>query len=155
MRQLLRPALEVCALYGLLGWVYVAAVAAFRPDILAGPLTSYVPVRRDTFGACCFVISVAGSFALQLRYGLSGRRARRTGPVDAALRTVWFYALLIWVYLCVNSITHPWTIERPLTHFVDVPTEGTTASGAFLASAVALFVLRLRAHRSASVMRRD
>jgi hypothetical protein len=149
MRQLSRPALEVSALYGLLGWVYVAAVAAFRPDTLVAPLTTYLPVRRDTFGVCCFIVSVVGAFALQIRYGLPARAARRASAVDAACRTVSFYALLIWAYLSVNSITHPWTIGRPLTHLAGFPTEGTTASGAFAASAVALFLLRFRTYRAA------
>ena len=35
MRLSVRAALEVATVHGLLGWLYVAAVAAFRPAALA------------------------------------------------------------------------------------------------------------------------
>jgi len=147
MKPVLRASAEVGALYGLLGWVYVAAVAAVRPDALAAPIAAGVPLRRDTFGACCFAVSVVGFFATQVSRGAPRRWTRPTRPVDAVLRTVWAYPLLVWAYLCVNSVTHPWTIDRPLTHFAGVPSEGTTAVGCFLGSAVALLAVRVRDHR--------
>ncbi|TDT98542.1 hypothetical protein EDD99_6769 [Streptomyces sp. 846.5] len=146
MRGLRRSALEVALVHGLLGWLYVAAVAVFRLQDLALPIASPLPVRRDTFGACCFAVSALASFALQLGTGtLWVRRERRRGPVDAALRTIVVYTLLAWAYLGANSITHPETIARQLTHFTDFPTEGTTAVWCFAASAAALFALRTRA----------
>lgn len=146
MRRLRRSALEVAPVHGLLGWLYVAAVAVFRLQDLALSIASPLPLRRDTFGACCFLVSVLASFALQLGTGtLWVRRERRRGPVDAALRTIVVYTLLVWAYLCANSIAHPVTTARQLTHFTDFPTEGTTAVWCFAASAVALLALRTRA----------
>lgn len=145
MRPPVRAALETAMVHGLLGWLYVAALAAFRPHTLDAPIASVLPVRRDTFGACCFAASAAASFALRLHNGRAWeRRAPRPGPAEALPRTVTGYALAAWSYLCVNSLTHPATIALPLTHFAAVPTEGTTASVCFTASAAALFALRAR-----------
>ncbi|MEZ0092693.1 hypothetical protein [Streptacidiphilus sp. EB129] len=149
-RPSVRPLLEVALLHGLLGWLYVAAVAATRPDAMAVPIASVLPMRRDTFGACCFAVSGLAAFALQAGEQAFRRRPVRRGAVDAALRTVVGYALLVWAYLCVNSLTHPGTTARQLTHFATVPTEGTAAVGCFAASAVALYLLRSRGARRAA-----
>ncbi len=149
MKQLARPLTEVAFVHGLLGWLYVAACAATRPEELDVAVATLFPVRRDTFGAGCFAVSALAAFALQVRSAAGpapwrpARPARR-GPVDAALRTVVGYALLTWAYLCVNSLTHPETVGRQFTHFVPVPTEGTTAAVCFVASAAALLALRVR-----------
>ncbi|MDT3395200.1 hypothetical protein RKE29_00785 [Streptomyces sp. B1866] len=150
MKALARPGLEVVMVHGLLGWLYSAAVAAVHPDSLPGPLTSLLPVRRDTFGACCFAASAAAAFVLQAGPGpLWARLQRRPGPVDAALRTAVGYALLVWGYLVVNSLTHPRTTALPLTHFASFPSEGTAAAWSFAGSAAALLALRARAGRTA------
>ena len=60
----------------------------------------------------------------------------------ACLRTVFGYGFLVWVYLAVNSLTHPETLARPLTHFLPFPLEGDTALACFVLSAVAFFLLR-------------
>jgi len=104
-----------------------------------------VPLRRDTFGAACFAVSAVAAFLLQAgRAPLWDRRPARRGPVDAALRTCSAYALAAWVYLCVNSLTHPYTISLRLTHFAPSPAEGTAADLCFAASLGFLFILRLR-----------
>ena len=149
MRRWLRPSAEVAMVYGLLGWIYVAAGAAVHPLEMSQPITAVVPVRRDTFGAACFAVSVAAAFALQAgREPLWIRRPARRGPVDAALRTCCVYSALVWIYLCVNSLTHPYTISMRLTHFSSSPSEGTTAVLCFTLSMASLFVLRLRGHAS-------
>jgi hypothetical protein len=132
-------------LYGLLGWLYVAACAAARPQDLAVQIAAIVPLRRDTFGALCFVLSAVSAFVLQLGSGRvwsRGPRLRRA--LDAALRTVAGYALLAWIYLCVNSLTHPYTISRQLVHFTSSPAEGTAADVGFVLSALCFLALRLR-----------
>ncbi|WP_327066253.1 hypothetical protein [Kitasatospora sp. NBC_01302] len=148
------PLLDVALVHGLLGWLYVAAWAATRPDTLSGPLTSWLPLRRDTFGAVCFALSALAHLTRGLRpqgppwrapRGPDGRPGRPRDRLTAVLRTLVGYPLLLWAYLCVNSLTHPQTIDRQLTHFATVPTEGTAAVGCFAASAVALLALRLRA----------
>jgi len=148
MKPVARSLLEVAASFGLLGWLYAAACAAYRPAMLAEPVAAVFPVRRDTFGVFCFVVSLLAAFALQVPDGSVFRRlAPRPGPLDAALRTVVVYGLLTWAYVTVNSLAHPETIGRRLTHFASVPTEGATAVVCFAGSAAALFVLRLRLRR--------
>ncbi|MFF7634660.1 hypothetical protein ACFZB9_16100 [Kitasatospora sp. NPDC008050] len=174
-RRLSGPLLDVALVHGLLGWLYVAVWAATRPDTLSGPLTSWLPLRRDTFGAVCFALSVLAHLTRGLcppgppwrgrdgqaarkgqatykgqaaRKGQNGQDRQDGQPRDrltAVLRTLVGYPLLLWAYLCVNSLTHPQTIDRQLTHFAAVPTEGTAAVGCFALSAVALLALRLHA----------
>jgi len=145
-----RPLLAVALVHGLLGWLYSAAWAAFRPNGLPAPVSSWLPMRRDTFGVCCFAASALAFFLLQL----SGERwpavlpdRRDGGAAGAALRTLVVFPLLAWAYLCVNSLTHPCTIGLRLTHFASVPTEGKTAVCCYVVSAVALLALRLRESR--------
>ncbi|MGW5607095.1 hypothetical protein ACWEWI_13535 [Streptomyces sp. NPDC003753] len=146
MRRVIRAALETVLVHGLLGWLYVAAVAAVRPSELTVPISSLLPVRRDTFGAVCFALS---ALAATLLHATAGRWWTRTAPrrgvVGALLRTGTVYGLLMWAYLCVNSLTHPETLARPLTHFADVPREGQTASWAFAVTAVTLLLARAQA----------
>jgi len=137
--------------HGFLGWGYVALTAAFRPDSLIVPVSSLLPVRRDTFGSCCFVLSAAAAFALRSHTGRWWTRHQaRPGRTDAALWTLAAYALALWVYLCLNSLTHPRTIGMPLTHFAGFPTEGSTASWCFAVSVTAVFAARLRSWRAAA-----
>ncbi|WP_330455743.1 hypothetical protein OIB37_01995 [Streptomyces sp. NBC_00820] len=139
----MRAVAETAMVYGLLGWLYVAVVAAIRPDDLAGPVSALVPVRRDTCGAVCFAVSATAALALQTATGTWWfRAAPRRGPLIAVLRVCTGYGLLVWAYLCVNSLTHPATLSRPLTHFAAVPREGQTASWAFVVSAAALVSAR-------------
>jgi hypothetical protein len=141
-----RAAAEVVLIYGLLGWIYFAAYAAAYPHDLSVPIAAVVPVRRDTFGALAFAASALAAIILQARTGRVWER--RSMPVPsltrAVLSTVLGYGLLVWVYLCVNSLTHPWTTSMELTHFVSWPSEGSTAVASYAASAVALFLVRCR-----------
>jgi hypothetical protein len=144
-RRLLRSAAETAMVFGLLGWLYVAAVAAFRPDDLSVHIAAILPLRRDTFGAACFVGSALSAFGLRARLGTYWVRLRHRDDVaEAALRTTIGFALLAWAYLCVNSLTHPQTTGLHLTHFYAHPAEGTTAVACFAAAAGALFLSRGR-----------
>jgi hypothetical protein len=146
MNRRLRAAAEVVALFGLLGWVYVAAYAAVYPNDLNQSITAVLPLRRDTFGILAFGASAVAATALRARTGRLWIRRPRQQPergwARAVLHTVFGYGLLAWVYLCVNSMTHPRTIGMQLTHLVSWPSEGTTAVAGFAASALALFLLR-------------
>ncbi len=145
MRPLARPLLEVALVHGMLGWLYAAACAAVDPAGMSLPVALLLPMRRDTFGICCFALSALAFFLLQDGRGRFWRPRRSTGTrLDAALRTVVCFALLTWVYLVVNSFTHPVTLARQLTHLARVPTEGTAAVLCFAGSAVALLLLRAR-----------
>ncbi|HEX4791589.1 MAG TPA: hypothetical protein VH372_24205 [Actinospica sp.] len=141
----LGAAAEVVALYGLLGWIYVAAYAAVFPNDLDHPIAAVLPLRRDTFGVLAFAASSIAATALRARTGRVWTRSRRRderGWGGAVLHTVFGYGLLAWVYLCVNSLTHPRTTGMQLTHLVSWPSEGSAAVTGFAASAVALFLLR-------------
>jgi hypothetical protein len=144
--RFLRPVTETAMAYGLFGWIYVAAYAATRPQDLSQAISVVLPLRRDTFGCLCFAVSAIAAVGLQIGTGrLLTPRPRGTSAIDAVLRTVTGYALLVWIYLCVNSLTHPDTIGIRLTHFAAEPTEGETAVACYAASAVAFTALRLRA----------
>lgn len=149
MRRLLRPSAETVMVYGLLGWCYVAICAAARPQDLSEHIAVVLPLRRDTFGCVCFVASAVAAAVLQTGTGrvLVPRRCG-VAAADAVLRTTAGYALLVWLYLCTNSLTHPDTIGRRLTHFAPEPTEGTTAVVCFVGSAAAFCALRLRGLRA-------
>ncbi len=65
-------------------------------------------------------------------------------PADwrvAVLRAVLLHSLLGWVYVSMNAISHPWTLDMRLTHFNEWPHEGDFGIGCFvvfLASCVLL-----------------
>lgn len=148
MNRRLRAGLEVVALYGLLGWIYVAVYAAAFPDDLSRPVTAVVPMRRDSFGILAFALSAAATTVLRARNGrlrAQGRHGAGRGWSRAVLHTAFGYGLAAWAYLCVNSLTHPRTIGMRLTHLSPWPSEGTTAVTGFVVSATALFLLRAAA----------
>lgn len=140
----MRAATEVALVYGLLGWIYVAAYATAYPRDLSQHVAAVVPLRRDTFGVLAFAASALAAITLQARTGRLW--VRRVEPIrrtlHAVLNTVAGYGLLVWVYLCVNSMTHPWTLSMQLTHFSPWPSEGATAVASYAASAIALFLVR-------------
>lgn len=143
-----RAAAETAMAVGLLGWVYVAVLAAARPTVLSEHIAAVLPVRRDTFGAVCLLCSALCAFTLRARTGAYWARLKAKGGIlDAALRTIAGYALLVWAYLCVNSVTHPQTTGMRLIHFWSSPSEGTTAVASFVAASAALFVVRARGGR--------
>jgi hypothetical protein len=145
MKRVARPLAETAMVYALLGWLYVAACAAFRPEDMSAPITALIPMRRDTFGCLCFAASALCAAGLQVGTGrILAPRPRGTGAADAVVRTAAGYCFLVWAYLCVNSLTHPYTIALRLTHFAAVPTEGATAVSCFLLSIAAFLTLRLR-----------
>lgn len=144
MNRAPRAAAEVVLIYGLLGWIYVAAYAAAYPRALSVPIAAVVPLRRDTFGALAFAASALAATLLQARTGRlwAHLAAPSRGVTRAVLNTAAGYGLLVWAYLCVNSMTHPWTMPMRLTHFAPWPSEGATAVASFAVSAIALFLVR-------------
>jgi hypothetical protein len=59
-------ALETMALYGLLVWLYSAAVAATDLDSLNDRLIHWLPLRIDTAGAVSFLVSALSFLLLQV-----------------------------------------------------------------------------------------
>ena len=54
-------------IFGLLGWLYIAAVALVHPDTLSVQLTHFAPwPREDTFGEISFVVSFISFFVWNL-----------------------------------------------------------------------------------------
>jgi hypothetical protein len=71
-------ALETTALYGLLVWVYAAAVAATDLDSIDDQLIHWLPLRIDTAGAVGFGVSALSFLLLQvIRPGCEYGRGRR------------------------------------------------------------------------------
>ncbi len=58
------------------------------------------------------------------------------------LQTTFFYGTLTWIYIALNSVTHPYTLAMPLTHFTFWPLEGDVGSACFAMSAVSFLILR-------------
>jgi hypothetical protein len=58
------------------------------------------------------------------------------------LRTIFLYGTLIWIYIALNSVTHPYTLAMPLTHFASWPHEGDVGSACFAMSMVSFLTLR-------------
>jgi hypothetical protein len=53
--------------FGLLGWVYIAAVALVHPETLSIQLTHFAPwPREDTFGEISFAVSFISFFIWNL-----------------------------------------------------------------------------------------
>jgi hypothetical protein len=53
--------------FGLLGWIYIAAVALVHPETLHIRLTHFAPwPREDTFGEVSFVVSLVSFFIWNL-----------------------------------------------------------------------------------------
>jgi hypothetical protein len=63
--EVLKSFLTTVWLYGLAGWIYVAAAALLQPQSLPWQLTHLTPwIREDTFGIVCFVASAISFFCL-------------------------------------------------------------------------------------------
>jgi hypothetical protein len=60
-RALAKALVEGVAIYGLLGCLYVMAIAVGVPDRLDLRVSAFLPVRRDTFGVLCFLASLTAA----------------------------------------------------------------------------------------------
>jgi hypothetical protein len=132
-------AVETVALLGALLWGYVAVVAMVYPDRLPVPLVSWIPLRRDALATLAFAVSVIAFFTSQ--------RRRTTLPVVWG-RTLFTYSAMVSVYLMGNSITHPATMDLPLTHLVSWPLERTVLCGSLVCLVLSFFVLRVLRQRA-------
>jgi hypothetical protein len=53
--------------FGLIGWIYIAAVALVHPETLSIQLSHLTPwIREDTFGIICFIVSFFSFFVWNL-----------------------------------------------------------------------------------------
>jgi hypothetical protein len=122
---------------GGLCWVSVCLVGSFRPADLGDPYWSALShLRTDTTGiGAFFVVAVCLSTSEYMR--LRRRRDSSAGlgselsggtPLLLALsasRTIAILATGLVVYLSVNTVTHPATLDLHATHLAPWPTEGT------------------------------
>jgi uncharacterized membrane protein YhiD involved in acid resistance len=68
--KVIREIFLALAVYGMIGWVYVAISALVVPYTLALPLTHLVPsLREDTSGVLSFVVSLIGFIGYRLSRG--------------------------------------------------------------------------------------
>jgi len=67
MRKIVKAASFTLFIFGLLGWLYIVAVALIHPKTLSIQLTHFVPwPREDTFGELSFVVSFISFFIWNL-----------------------------------------------------------------------------------------
>lgn len=128
----------------------VFAVGSFRPQELPSPYWSRIDaLRTDTFGFFCFV--VASLALMQSEYLRLTRPARRhSAPQDSRLlrivaagaRALVVAGTVLVVYLSLNVVTHPQSLNLHATHFVSWPTEGTLRVVALVVVAGAVAVAR-------------
>lgn len=146
-----------------LWWASTCLVAAFRPQDLPAPYWDGIPwLRTDTSGFAAFIVtavSLTCSKYLQLRRLDDGGRnkvtampsaattdrARRT-PVQLTLfavsETVAVLATGLVVYLSVNAITHPASLQLHVSHLFPGPAESTLRIVALLLCACSVALRR-------------
>ena len=67
MRKIVKAAFFTFFIFGLLGWLYIAAVALVHPETLSIQLTHFAPwPREDTFGVVSFAVSFISFFIWNL-----------------------------------------------------------------------------------------
>ena len=54
-----------------------------------------------------------------------------------------WYGLFGWIYITANSVVHPLTLDKQLTHFLSVPTESQFGLACFILSGLAWLSLSL------------
>lgn len=65
--KIIRAASLTFFVFGLLGWLYIAAIALVHPETLTIQLTHLTPwIREDTFGILCFGVSFISFFIWNL-----------------------------------------------------------------------------------------
>jgi hypothetical protein len=131
---LILAAVETIALIGALVWAYVAVVAMIYPERLNVPLASWLPIRRDALATLAFAASVTAFVVSQ---------SRRSAMPLALGRALFVYSAMVSGYLMGNSITHPATMDLPLTHLVSWPLERTVLSGSLICLVASFFALRV------------
>lgn len=112
------------------------AVGSFRPAGLSRPYVERVAwLRTDTFGTVCFIVATL-AFGISEYFRLwrhSDRRSEAAGmPANGAphlltfaiARALWTAGTVLFVYVSVNAVTHPYTLGLHATHLLSWPTEG-------------------------------
>jgi len=67
MRKIVKAASFTLFIFGLLGWLYIAAIALVHPETLTIQLTHFATwPREDTFGIVSFFVSFVSFFIWNL-----------------------------------------------------------------------------------------
>jgi hypothetical protein len=114
-------------------WGGTALVASFTSGE-ANPYWPAIPgLRTDTTGALAFGVAVVGlviSYYLQLQRrgdppAPTAPRSAGVNLVQAVAETAVILATGVVIYLSLNAVTHPFTLQLQLTHLWPWPSEGT------------------------------
>lgn len=133
-------------------WASVCLVASLRPGDLRASYWRGVPgLRTDTCGIVAFLV-VAVCFGTSEYLRLRRRRDAPQGQGSlsgttrlfalATSETVAILATGLVVYVSVNAVTHPATLQMRATHLTAWPTEGTLRVAALFLCASSVTVLR-------------
>jgi hypothetical protein len=132
-------------------------VGSFRPRGLSHPYVGHlVWLRTDSFGIVCFVLATIG-LAVSGYLRRSHAVARRSAPAGRAPGAINLFAIAVArsfvaagttlvAYVSINAVTHPLTLERPATHLLSWPTEGSLRAVSLIVVAVAVAVDRTLRH---------
>jgi hypothetical protein len=135
-------------------WASVCLVASFRPSELGRPYWHGIQgIHYDTCGiAAFFTLAVCLGTSEYLRL-----RRRQHAPLtvrpeflsgflkplaQATSETVALLGTGVVVYISVNAVTHPATLQIQATHVAPWPSEGTLRVVALLVGACSVMVLR-------------
>jgi hypothetical protein len=136
-----------------LWWASTCLVSTFRPQDLPAPYWDGIPwLRTDTSGFAAFIlaaISITCSKYLRLRRLEDADRKRAAmQPVTSAdvvlalSETGVILATGLVVYLSLNTITHPASLQIQVSHLLSWPTEGTLRMMALMLCAFCMAIHR-------------
>ena len=134
-------------------WASVCLLGSFRPESLVNPYWSGIPsLRNDNVGIASFILLAS---SLTISEFLRLQRRSDTSLVHhtplpriyvnlglAATRAAVVLTTGIVIYLSINAVTHPVTLQIHATHLVNWPTEGTLRILALLTCTFSMTGLR-------------
>jgi hypothetical protein len=110
-------------------------VGSFRSRDLSHSYVGHLAwLRVDSFGIACFFVATVGlatsSYLRRSRWVTPRTVTDRSPGTVSSLTTAVARSLIaagttLVVYISINSVTHPITLGRPVTHLLSWPTEGT------------------------------
>ena len=137
-------------------WTSVCLLAILRPRGLSAPYWRDIAgLRTDTCGiAAFFAVAICFTMSEYLRLrpkdsAATPNRVSVNGAIKAlalaASRTIMTLSSGLVIYISLNAVTHPATLDMQATHLAAWPTEGTLRVTALLLSALSVTILRYMA----------
>jgi len=128
-------------------------VGSFRPQDLPRPYVGQLAwLETDSFGIVCFFVATVGlatsgylrrSYAVTRRSATAGRAPGTITLFTAVVaRSLVAAGTTLVVYISINAVTHPFTLEMPATHLSSWPTEGTLRAVSLIVVAFAVAIDR-------------